>query len=308
MKLGIAVVLAVVILVSSTSIASAGLSESASTAISNGIENFFVSLADSIFDMSFSGFDDTEGNGTVGYIYNIASYTPNPFESPVVQDLINWSKSIFASAYPILLLCAFIAALLSHYNATALQKIEQITGVHVGNKSNILARKAIDGIIVAMFMYIFIYFVLTLNDILTKAAMGGIIDSVAPSPDNIILYFMMAICYLFMGFFFSLRILVLYLFCGFALVIGFCLLIDFTKETAISICTYFVQIVFFQFITVAYFAVSVLIIKEVTNPLDINGQMMMYTVMLLGGVFIAVKMMFGTKVIKWVGNRASALV
>ena len=308
MKPVIAVVLAVVILFSSTPITSAGLSDSASTAISNGIENFFVSLADSIFDMSFSGFDDTEGNGTVGYIYNIASYTPNPFESPVVQDLINWSKSIFASAYPILLLCAFIAVLLTHYKTGALQQIEQITGVKVGTKSNMLARKAIDGIIVAMFMYIFIYFVLTLNDILTKSVMGGIIDSVAPTPDNIILYIMMAICYLFMWIFFILRILVLYLFCGFALVIGFCLLIDFTKETAISICTYFVQIVFFQFITVLYFATCVLIIKEVTHPLDIYCQRMMYTVMLLGGVYIAIKMMFGTKVIKWVGNRASALV
>ena len=308
MKLGIAVLLVVVILLSSTSIASAGLSDAASTAISNGIENFFISAADSMFDMAISGFDKSEGVGTKGYIYNIASYTPDPMKSAPVQDCISWSKDIFKAAYPILLLCAFLAVLATHYKTGALQQLEQITGVNVGSKSNILARKAIDGIIVAVFMYIFIYFVFTLNNILTKAIMGGIIDSVAPSPDNFILYFMMALCYLVMGFFFSLRILVLYLFCGFALVIGFCLLIDFTKETAIGVCTYFVQTVFFQFIIVAYFSVSILIIKTVTPTLPYSTEGTMYLVMLLGGVYIAIKMMLGTKVIRWVGNRASALV
>ena len=282
--------------------------DAARGAISGGIEDFFISLSDQMFDMSFSGFDDAEGKGTTGYIYNIASYTPDPFSSPTVQGSIVWSKSVFAASYPILLLCAFIAVLLTHYKTDALRQIEQITGVHIGNKSNILARKAIDGIIVAVFMYIFIYFVLTLNDILTKTVMSGIIDTVAPSPSNVILYFMMAVCYLIMGIFFSLRILVLYLFCGFALVIGFCLLIYFTKETAISVCTYFVQIVFFQFITVTYFSISILIIKEVTSHIDPLGQMLMYTVMLLGGVFIAVKMMLGTKIIRWVGTAGKTLI
>ena len=282
--------------------------DAAQTAIAGGMEQFFIDLADSIFEMSFSGYDDTEGNGTAGYIYNIASYTPDPLGSPAVQGAISWSKSVFQAAYPILLLCAFLAVLLTHYKTNTLQQVEQITGVHVGNKSNILARKAIDGIIVAVFMYLFIYFVFTINNILTKAVMSGIIDSVAPSPDNIILYFMMAVCYLVMAFFFAIRTLFLYLFCGFALVIGFCLLIDFTKETAISMCTYFVQITFFQFITVGYFSASILIIKEITTPLHPDSQMLMYTVMLLGGVYIAIKMILGTKIIRYVADAGKKLI
>lgn len=308
MKPGIAVVLALIILFSSTSIASAGLSDSASAAISNGIENFFISAADNIFEMSFSGYDDSADNGTVGYIYNIASYTPDPMKHEITQDFISFSKSIFKAAYPILLLCAFMAVLLTHYKFRALQTLEQVTGVHIGNKSNILARKAIDGIIVAAFMYIFIYFVFTLNNILTKAVMINIIDVVSPSPDNFILYFMMAISYLFMGFFFSLRILILFLFCGFALVIGFCLLIDFTKESAIGLCAYFVQAVFFQFFIVLYFSACILIIKTITAPIYQSGEETMYLVMLIGGVYIAIKMMFGTKVIRYVGNVGAKLV
>ena len=308
MKLGVAVVLAVVILFSSTSIATAGLSDAASTAISNGMENFCISAADNIFSMSFSGYDDSADNGTVGYIYNIASYTLDPMKFEITQDFIEFSKSVFKESYSILLLCAFIAVLLTHYKTNALQQIEQITGAKISSKSNILARKAIDGIIVAVFMYIFIYFVFTLNNILTKAVMINILDVISPSPDNFILYLIMAVCYLVMGIFFSLRTLILFLFCGFALVIGFCLLIDFTKETAIGLCTYFVQTVFFQFIIVLYFSACIMIIKTITAPMYQSGEETMYLVMLLGGVYIAIRMMFGTKVIKWVGNRASALV
>lgn len=304
----IAVVLSAVILISSASMASAGLSDSASTAISNGMENFCISAADNIFSMSFSGYDDSADNGTVGYIYNIASYTLDPMKFDITQDFIAFSKSIFKESYSILLLCAFIAVLLTHYKTNALHQLEQITGVKVGSKSNILARKAIDGIIVAVFMYIFIYFVFTLNNILTKAVMINIIDVISPSPDNFILYLMMAISYLFMGIFFSLRTLILFLFCGFALIIGFCLLIDFTKESAIGLCAYFVQTVFFQFFIVLYFSACILIIKTITTPLYASGEEIMYMVMLLGGVYIAIRMMFGTGVIKWVGNRASALV
>jgi len=308
MKLGIAVVLAVVILFSSTSIASAGLSDAASTAISNGMENFCISVADNIFSMSFSGYDDSADNGTVGYIYNVASYTLDPMKFEITQDFIEFSKSIFKESYSILLLFAFITVLLTHYKTNALQQIEQITGVKIGSKSNVLASKAIDGIIVAVFMYIFIYLVFTLNNILTKAVMISILDVIAPSPDNFILYLIMAVCYLVMGIFFSLRTLILFLFCGFALIIGFCLLIDFTKESAIGLCAYFVQTVFFQFFIVLYFSACILIIKTVTASLYASGEETMYMVMLLGGIYIAVRMMFGTKVIRWVGNRASTLV
>jgi len=304
----IAVVLAVLILFSSTSIASAGLSDAASTAISNGMENFFISVADNIFSMSFSGYDDSADYGTVGYIYNIASYTLDPMKYEITQNFIAFSKSIFKESYSILLLCAFMAVLLTHYKTNALQQIEQITGAKISSKSNILARKAIDGIIVAVFMYIFIYFVFTLNNILTKAVMINILDVISPSPDNFILYLIMAVCYLVMGIFFSLRTLILFLFCGFALIIGFCLLIDFTKDAAIGLCAYFVQTVFFQFIIVLYFSACIVIIKTVTDGVYQGGEETMYMVMLLGGVYIAIRMVFGTKVIRWVGNRASAFV
>ena len=290
------------------SIASASMSDTATMAISNGIQCFLISTADNIFSMSFSGYDKSAGDGDLGYIYNIATYTLDPMKFEITQKFISYSKSVFESLYSILLLFAFITVLITHYHTNALQKLEQITGVKISSKSNILVNKSIDGIIVTVFMYIFIYFIFELNNILTKTVVISIIDVISPSPDNFILYFAMAIAYLFLGIFFSLRTLVLFLFCGFALIIGLCLLIDFTKESAISLCVYFVQATFFQFFIVLYFSACIVIIKEVTTPLYASGEETMYMVMLLGGVYLSIKMMFGTSVIRWVGNTTAKLL
>lgn len=304
----ICVILVILIIASTTYTASAGLGDGAKEAISEGMDEFCISKADQIFSLSFSGFDDSAGTNSVGYIYNIASYTPNPFESSVVKQFTDYSKELFKSCYPIIILSAFIVMLVTHYKADSLQQFSQAMGIKLAGKSNILSKKAYDGIIIAIFMYIFIYFVLAINDYLTKSVMISILDVVSPSPDNLVLYCMMAIAYGVMWFFFSVRTLVIYLFCGFALIIGLGLLVDFTKEKATDICAYFTQAVFFQFIIVLYFSSCILIIKEITSPLDFDGQSVWYTVMIIGGVYLGIKMMFGTGVIRFAGRAASRLV
>lgn len=298
----------ILILVSTTYTASAGLGDGASKAVSDGIEAFCINTADKIFAMSFSGYDNTHGINTVGTIYNIASYTPDPMKFQVTKDFIAFSKNIFTRFYPLILMFAFIAALITHYKTDALQQIEKLTGINIGKKSNILSKKAINGIYIIVFMYAFIFIILKFNDILTKTVMTSILETVSPTPDNFILYFIMAIAYLVLGFFFSIRILVIFLFCGFAYLIGIALLIDYTNEAATHVCAYFTQTVFFQFIIVLYFSACILIIKSIVDPIDHDGQKIMYTVMLLGGIYISIKLMFGTKVIRYIGSAGAKLV
>lgn len=286
----------------------AGMGDSAKIAVAEGAELFCIMTADKIFAMSFSGYDHSEGVNTIGLIYNIASYTPDPMKFEITQDFIAFSKEIFKRFYPLLLMVAFIAALVTHYKTDALQQIEKLTGINIGKKSNILSKKAINGIYVIVFMYAFIFIILKLNDMLTKAVMTSVLETVSPTPDNYVLYFIMAIAYLILGFFFSIRILVIFLFCGFAYLIGIALLIDYTNEAATKVCAYFVQTVFFQFIIVLYFSACILIIKAIVNPSDTQGLLTMYTVMLIGGIYLSIKLMFGTQVIRWAGKTASALV
>ena len=308
MNKSIVVILISTILISSTSIASAGLSDSVSNAIADGGESFCIRIADSIFAMSFSGYDDSAGNNTVGYIYNIASYTPDPMKSTTTMDFIDFSKSVFYEGYQLILLAAFITVLVTHFKPDALRKLSDMMGVNLGSKGNILFNKVKDGIIIIVLMYTFIYLIFEFNDMLTKSVMIEILDVVSPTPDNFVLYLIMAIAYLIMGFFFSIRTLVLFLFCGFAFLVGLALLIDFTKESAIGLCAYFVQAVFFQFFAVLYFSASIWIIKATVSPFDISGQTTMYVVMILGGIYIGIKMMFGTGVIRFAGKTAARLV
>lgn len=302
------ILLTLFITIGSTSVASASLQEVFGWGVEKGITGFLISASDNIFELSFSGFDDAAGNNSVGYIYNIASYTPDPMQSKTVKQFIDYSKEIFKSFYPIIILSAFIVMLITHYKADSLQRLSQAMGLNLAKTTNILNSKAFNGLVIAIFMYIFIYFVLTINDRLTKSVMISIIDVVSPTPDNIVLYCFMAVAYGVMWFFFSVRVLVIYLFCGFAFLIGIGLLIDFTNEKAVNICAYFVQTVIFQFVIVLYFSSCIFVIKEITSPLDFDGQAAWYTVMIIGGVYVGIKMMFGTKVIRFAGKTAARLV
>lgn len=295
-------------LCSTATIASAGMSDDAATAISAGIEAFLINMADMMFSTEFGGYANEAGYGPIGYIYNIASYTYNPFSFVITDDLIDYSKSVFKASYPILLLGAAIATLVLHYRSDVLSKLEQLTGVKVGRGANILSQKALGGVAVAVFTYIFIFFVLELNNILTKSVLISIIDVISPTPDNVLLYLMMGFGYILLGFFFTIRTLVIFLFCGFAYLVGLGLLIDFTHETCMKICAYFVQCVFFQFIMVIYFSACIMIIKAIVPAVNVPGQTNMYLVMILGGVYLAIKLMLGTKVIRFVGNSAAKLV
>ena len=298
------VILTLVLLTSLSPVASAGFSD----IITLGLEGFVVSLSDEIFSMSFSGYDDSAGYGTVGYIYNIATYTPDPFQSEAVTEFIDFSKSIFQDGYHIILIFAFIFALILHFKPSALQQLGALTGMDVGSRTNIFFRTAINGIVILIAMYTCIYLVLEINDFLTKSVMISIVDEIAPTLDNYVLYFFMAIAYLFMGFFFSIRTLVIFLFVGFGFLIALALLISFTHDAAMGLCAYFTQTVFFQFIIVLYFSACVVIIQEVTTPIYPDSEETMYTIMIFGGVLLGIKMMFGTKVIKWAGRGAARLV
>ena len=51
-----------------------------------------------------------------------------------------------------------------------------------------------------------------------------------------------------------------------------------------------------------------MIIKAIVPAVNVPGQTNMYLVMILGGVYLAIKLMLGTKVIRFVGISAAKLV
>jgi len=296
----ILIILILILLINCTS---AGLTDSARDAVSNGFSDFFIKLADGMFSISLSPIENTEGGNAVDGIYYIASYNVDPGKIGVLNQFKDFSGEILKSGYKMVIGAALIAALIMHFRVGIAQKFEEITGFNIGEQENILLKKALYGILLALFIYVFIYFILLLNLELTKAVLLETLDVIAPSPDNVVLYFIMGLGYLFLAAFFGLRILIICLFYAFAFIIALCLMIDYTKQSAENVCAYFVQTVFFQFIIVAYFSVCILLINALSFPPDFERWM--YVLMLIGSVYLAIKLMIGTSVIRWAGRRAA---
>ena len=288
------------------------VSAGASAAVTEGIEGIFISIADKIFEFSVSGYNNSGSNGTINCIYNVATYTVDPFKLSIYDNMINLSAALFIEGYKIILLIAFAMMIVTHYRSDIALKINSVTGINIVQKENMLFKKAFDGILIMIFMYFSIYLVLWINDILSKLVIISMLDSIAPTPSNFVLYFMMALSYGCMMIFFGFRTLVIGLFFGFAFIIGLCLLIEPLRKSAETVCAYFVQIVFFQFIIVAYFSLCILIINATTPttyiPSVVQPSHFMYLIMIIGGIYIGIKLMFGVKVIKWAGKTVGRLV
>lgn len=183
------------------------------------------------------------------------------------------------------------------------------TGVDMGYTINRFVGTAINGILIAIFSCTGVLLVLKLNEALTKLVMLQNLDSLAPVPENFVIYFFMAIAYLIMSVFFGIRLIVICIFAGLCILVGLCLLIDATKGAAVSAWLYFIQMVFFQFIMVIYFSLAVLVIIAL-KPLMVVPQLesLLCLSMLLLAVFLAIKLIFGTSVIKWAGRAVISVV
>lgn len=296
-------------------VSASGFEDAVSLSITNGIIRSFIAISDSIYSITL-GFDTTAGTGAVGAIYNIATYTPNPMDFGITKDYIDFSKSIYKEVFSLIIILTAISLLFIHFKPGAFQKLKEISGINAESRAGVLLEKGVKAIIISIFLYVFIYFILDINERLTKVVILDIIDLISPTGDNVILYFAMALCYLAMLLFFLWRLLEIFLFCGFAYLIALMFLSDHTKEKAEDLCMRFIQTVFFQFFIVLYYSACIRIIKTLTDSVysvDVVGiadklEMAFYIVMMLGGVYISYKMMFGTKVIKWVGRKAAVLV
>ena len=272
------------------------IEDDAARAVSRGIEAFVIAMTDGFFDASFSGYEQLDDStGPVEMIYNLATWSPDPFAFPIVLDLIEFSKSLFTPLYSIILLAGFCSLLIVYMKPSAASHIKNVTGVDVGSGLHRFGGKAIEGLAISAFAYVFIFLILMINDILCKAVMIGVSDHYSADIDNFVLYFMMGIAYLGLSLLFGYRSLVIFLFTSFALLVGACYMIDATRQAAVSVSYYFVQVVFFQFINLIYFSAAILIIQSMNLPLP--GQPILYLVMILASFYIAFKMLIGLNVI-----------
>lgn len=263
--------------------------------VKSGINSCIIGLADDLYNSGVGIFDTNVSNSSsTTAIFAIATYTYDPFENQGILNLQYISALIFLIMIIIYIFLGAAGIIVTRYIPALSTAVSFITkGGSYGSYIQNLAT----GMIVALFTYIFIKFILEMNYVVTHLIMVDVLEAVAPSVDNIVLYFMMAVCYFIMSIFFLWRMLIIGIVTSFALVFGVMLVFDSTRNIAKGIFSYFVSMVFMQSIICGATAAGIRIIQASNGSAD--SEMLRYLSLILLLVVIALLMCLGIHRVIW---------
>ena len=271
--------------------------------IESGINRFIIGIADDLYDCGVGIFDTVEGDDAASKaIFSIATYTYDPFESEAVKGMQELSAILFLVMMTLYIFIGAIGVVVSRFIPNLTPALTFVMGKSAhGNYISNLAT----GMIVAIFTYTGIKFVLTFNYIITHLIIVDVLETVAPSVDNVIMYLMMAVCYFFMNVFFAWRMLVIGVVTSFALIFGVMLVYDSTKNIARGIFSYFISMVFLQSIICGVTSVGIKIIQGLGLAPD--QQIIMYLILTFLLIVIALMVCLGIHRAIW-GTKKAGMV
>jgi len=269
-------------------------------AVSDGITGFIISMCDSIFNLFSADSEDINFNDPVSEgIYTIATYSPNPFEFEIVKTTAQTSAvfwfvgMLWFFGYGLLLLT------ISKYSPTISSAMSFITKTTPLYSAKQYFKWSITGILLGLVFFTGCALTMLISEGLTSLFMVAALPAVAPTPDNVILYCLVASLYLFMLVFFALRTLYMCLYVAFGL--GIIILFIFsriTREMAIKLTIMFFSFTFLQPVIVAITTVGVLLIHELGLFIFFFPVQLLYLALLSILVYVACWIIFGTQRIR----------
>lgn len=124
---------------------------------------------------------------------------------------------------------------------------------------------------IALCANLFYMFGLQIIQALSQFTMGTVLDSIAPSPDNIILYLMMAICDLVVFIFFVVRYFIIYAVAILCTVIAVLLVPDFSRDFAKNSIDNVIRILLLQPVAIFFTCLGILTMKGLPEGLQPFG-------------------------------------
>jgi len=217
--------------------------------ITGGIMDAFRSLADEIMELICGTPDEEEEeedkhDSVTTMIINFASWGVKPFSYPSIVSMMGVS---FAVGIGILITYIFVGG---GYTAIS------------GGTAN-YGKNAMYGILLMSFAPLLIWIVLLFAKVLKTMMMDSIATSISPSIENcVILYFMMAVMWLFVAIFFGISNIVICLTAGLSFVIGGMYASSKTRHVATWAVDYFVTMVLMQVLVIV---IAVVVVGFVTD-------------------------------------------
>ena len=120
-----------------------------------------------------------------GALYTVITYVPNPYEDPTIKGLYTNYNNL-----AIFFVIIFIFGEWSNRNLARMKVTSNVFGDKDLSASRFYGGLCMCGI--ALFANIIYMLALQIIQALSQFAMSNVLDSIAPSPDNLILFFMMA--------------------------------------------------------------------------------------------------------------------
>lgn len=254
----------------------------AAASVKKGLEMFTYTIGDSMTDLSGNGTVTNRGE-TPGLIVNMLSATIDPFSLAFVRDW--WGTSlIFFVMIAIVYICAGGGfALLSTISPQTVQRMNWIDGGTYTNQFQIKEwiSKAILTLVFPFLTYFGLYFILQLCYVVSALLATSALNEIPLTPENIVVYFFMALSYLLLSIIMSIRNLVIVVFCAGGLMLAGLYLIPALQNLVKNIFMYFLLLVFMQPLLIFIAAVGVMFITSLPPEFMIMHMSLLVALMIL---------------------------
>ena len=199
-----------------------------------------------------------------GALYTAITYVPNPYDDPTIKSLfLNYN------ALAIFFVCIFIFGEWANRNLARMKVTSNVFGDKDLSASRFYGGLCMCGI--ALFANIIYMFSLQIIQALSQFAMSNVLDSIAPSPENLILYFMMALCDLTVFIFFVIRYFIIYAVAVLCTIIEVLLVPDFSRDFAKKSIDHIVRILLLQPVAIFFTCLGILTMKGLPSQLQPFG-------------------------------------
>ena len=220
--------------------------------VSDGINLFGRSAVDGLYKSFDSNSAVNEKFGTTrGVLYTAITFVPNPYDDPRIKELFtNYN------ALAIFFVIIFIFGEWSNRRLASTKATSSVFG-----EKDLFTSKFWGGICMCFIAlsanFIYLY-TLKIIEALSQFAMSKVLDSIAPSPDNLILYAMMAVCDLTVFIFFMVRYFIIYAVAVLCTIIAVLYVPDFSRDFARKSIDHILRILFLQPVAIFFTSLGIL--------------------------------------------------
>ena len=257
--------------------------------VTDGIKGFFISAADSVFNIGGSSNESTNVKNNYGYavgsVFKIATYSNDPYQSETVQAMRIRTAVIGVFIFILYVFYGAACVNLSCGGGGVFERTQYIlTQTPFSEYKNTLIRT-----FGAIFLTHYLFkFIILFNQAVTTQAMFSVLDAIPFQLDNWVMYLAMSVCYGLESVFFTMRIILMDLIAGSDILIGALFAFSFTREMSLETIKYFGKITLLQFIIVLLTAFGISIIESLPT-----GKPLGYICLILILVIISGGLVFG---------------